>query len=125
MSRTKSEMKSWARENLKGIENTLFPSFDPELKALDEDGIRLDVRQSIKHGFFSMMCATETGLTMDEAKRFLEIATDEAGDDILVTTSVILNSFEENMELVEHAGKVGLIKPGISHLVANKPIETG
>jgi 4-hydroxy-tetrahydrodipicolinate synthase len=108
MSGTKSEMKKWAKEHIKGVENSLFPSFDPELKVLDEDGIRLDVRQSIKHGFFSTMCATETGLSMDEIKRFVEIAADEAGDDILVTTAVILNSFEENMELVEHAEKVGL-----------------
>lgn len=108
MLRNKAEMKKWAKEHIKGVENTLFPSFDPGLKELDEAGIRLDVRQSIRHGFTSMMCATETGLTLDEARRFLEIAADEAGDKIIVTTSVILNSFEENMELVESAEKAGL-----------------
>jgi 4-hydroxy-tetrahydrodipicolinate synthase len=75
---------------------------------LDEEGIRHDVRQSIAHGFFSMMCATETGLSLAEAKRFVEIAADEAQGEILVTTSLILDSFEQNMELMLHAEEVGL-----------------
>jgi 4-hydroxy-tetrahydrodipicolinate synthase len=108
MTRKKAELKTWAKEYLKGVENTLFPSFDPSLKELDEDGVRLDVRQSIAHGFFSTMCATETGLTLEEAKRFVEIAADEAQGRILVTTALILNSFEENMELMAHAERVGL-----------------
>ena len=108
MTRKKSELKNWARENMKGIENILFPSFTPDMKNLDEDGIRLDVQQSIKHGFFSTMCATETGLSLDESKRFVEIVANEANGKILVTTSLILNSFEENMELMAHAEKVGV-----------------
>ena len=86
----------------------LLPSFTTDLSALDEDGIRLDVRQSVAHSFFSMMAATETGLSPKESKRMLEIAVDEAGDDIVVTTSVILDSFDENMALMEHAEKVGV-----------------
>jgi 4-hydroxy-tetrahydrodipicolinate synthase len=108
MSRNKSELKQWAKENMKGIENTLFPSFTPDMKHLDEAGIRWDVQQSIKHGFFSMMCATETGLTLEEAKQFLSIAADEAGDAIIVTTSLILDSFADNMELLRHAEMVGV-----------------
>ena len=108
MSIKKTELKKWARENLKGVENTLFPSFTPDMKTLDEDGIRLDVRQSIKHGFFSTMCATETGLSLAECKRFVEIVVDEADGKIGVTTSLILDSFENNMELLIHAGKVGV-----------------
>lgn len=108
MSRNKSEMKQWAKENMKGVENTLFPSFTPDMKQLDEDGIRWDVQQSIKHGFFSMMCALETGLTMEEAKQFLAIAAAEAGDDIVVTTSIIMDTLEDNMELMLHAEKVGV-----------------
>lgn len=108
MAISKFELKKWAKEHMKGVENTLFPSFTPDMKDLDEEGIRLDVRQSIAHGFFSMMCATETGLTLEESKRFVEIAADEADGKIIVTTSLILNSFEEHMELAEHAEKVGL-----------------
>ena len=108
MSRKKSEMKQWSKKHMKGVENTLFPSFTPDMKRLDEAGIRWDVQQSIKHGFFSMMCATETGLTLDEAKQFVAIAADEAGDDILVTVSLILDTFADNMALLRHAEKVGV-----------------
>jgi len=108
MNREKSQLKKWAKEHLKGAENILFPSFLLGMKELDEDGIRLDVRQSIKHGFFSTMCATETGLTLKEAKRFVEIVADESKDKILVTTSLILDSFEDNMELMIQAEKVGV-----------------
>ncbi|GIK56773.1 MAG: dihydrodipicolinate synthase family protein [Chloroflexi bacterium] len=55
-----------------------------------------------------MMCATETGLTLPEAKQFLAIAADEAGDKIIVTTSLILDSFDDNMELMRHAEEVGV-----------------
>jgi 4-hydroxy-tetrahydrodipicolinate synthase len=104
----KSELKKWSKDHLKGVENTLFPSFMPDMKNLDEEGIRLDVRQSIKHGFYSTMCATEAGLTQEECKRFVEIVTDEAKEKIVVTTSLILDSFENNMELLKHAEKVGV-----------------
>lgn len=108
MTRQKSQLKRWAREHMKGVENTLFPSFTSDMKDLDEEAIRHDVRQSIAHGFFSMMCATETGLTLEESKRFLAIAADEAKGKIVVTTSVILDSFEANLELLAHAEKVGV-----------------
>jgi 4-hydroxy-tetrahydrodipicolinate synthase len=104
----KSELKKWSKDHLKGIENTLFPSFTPDMKNLDEEGIRLDVRQSIKHGFYSTMCATETGLTLEECKHFVEIVADEAKEKIVVTTSLILDSFESNMELLKYAEKVGV-----------------
>ncbi|GIK56774.1 MAG: hypothetical protein BroJett015_24370 [Chloroflexota bacterium] len=44
MSRKKSDLKQWAKENMKGVENTLFPSFTPDMKHLDEAGIRWDVQ---------------------------------------------------------------------------------
>ncbi len=40
----KQEMKRWAKEHHKGVENTLFPSFTPDMQVLGEAGIRLDVR---------------------------------------------------------------------------------
>ena len=108
MNLKKSELKAWARQSLKGIENTTFPSFTPDMNSLDEEGIRLDVQQSIRHGFFSTMCATETGLTLEESKRFVEIVADEANKKILVTTSLILNTVDDNMELMQHSEKVGV-----------------
>lgn len=82
---SKADRKEWARERFVGAESSLLPSFTPDLSQLDEAGIRYDVRQSIKHGFFSVFCAG-VGLTSEEKRRFIEIAVDEAGGDILVSS---------------------------------------
>ena len=73
----RADRKAWAREHFKGFENILLPSFTPDLKKLDEAGIRLDVRKSIEHGFFSTL-APAIALTPAEYRRFLEICVDEA-----------------------------------------------
>jgi hypothetical protein len=39
-----SGKKQWARENYKGVEDSLKTPFSPDFEELDEDGIRLDVR---------------------------------------------------------------------------------
>lgn len=78
------------------------------MQELDEDGIRLDVRQSIAHGFTSMMCTAEVGLSFEEAKRFVQIATDEAGDRIRVTTDLLFETWDQQFEMIEWGEKVGL-----------------
>lgn len=104
----KSDLKQWAQENMKGVENCTYPSFMPNLKDLDEEGIRWDVRQAIKHGFSSTACICESGLFFPEAKRFVEIVSDEAQGRIMVSTTVLFDSFEQNFAMLEHAEKVGL-----------------
>ena len=103
----RQEMKAWARAHLRGIENTIYPSFTPDLAELDEEGIRLDVQQSIRHGFCSTLVACETGLSFDEAKRLLSIVVDEAKDKLGVGVTLIFNSIEENIAMARHAEKIG------------------
>jgi 4-hydroxy-tetrahydrodipicolinate synthase len=107
MSVRREERKEWARSALRGLENALMPSFGPDLTTLDEEGIRWDVRQAIAHGFFSTMCAVETGLTLAEQKRFVEIACDEARGRILVSFTLLQDSFEDSLELLAHAERCG------------------
>lgn len=102
----KGAYKQWAREHYKGMENLLLPSFKSDFSGIDEDGIRHDVRQSIKHGFFST-AGVATLSTFEEYKRMLEIATDEAGDEMLVGAYVGEPTREANIELLAHAEKVG------------------
>jgi len=73
----RKDRKEWARGHFRGFENILMPSFVPGSGQLDEAGIRLDVRQSIDHGFFSSMCALET-LSAEESRAMVAIALDEA-----------------------------------------------
>ena len=107
MAVTRNERKKWARGALVGLENALMPSFTPDLLDLDEEGIRWDVRQAKAHGFFSTMCAVETGLTTEEAKRFISIVCDEAGNDILVSFTLLNDSFKQSLDLLEHAEEAG------------------
>lgn len=107
MSVRRTERKQWARDALRGIENAMMPSFTPDLAALCEEGIRWDVRQAIAHGFFSTMCAVETGLTLAEQKRFVEIVCDEARGRILVSFTLLQDSVEDSLELLAHAERCG------------------
>ena len=53
------------------------------------------------------MCALETGLSPDEAKRFVSVACDEAGDELSVGVSLGVDSFALARELLEHAESAG------------------
>lgn len=102
-----AEMKPWAREQLKGVQNLLMPSFLPDMSALDEDAIRLDVEHSIRHGFFSTHCAIEAGLSFDEARRFVEIVVAAARGRILVSATVIFDTVERNIEFLRVIADLG------------------
>lgn len=103
----RDERKSWAQDALRGIENALMPSFSADLTELDEEGIRWDVRQAIAHGFFSTMCTCEVGLTLEENMRFLDIVCDEAQGRILVSFTLLQDSFEDSLALLAHAERAG------------------
>jgi len=103
---SKAHRKAWAREHFRGFENILVPSFTADLKALDEAGIRLDVRQSIAHGFFSTLCAP-AALSLEEMKRFMEIAVDEAAGKITVAFAAHTDTDARMLDLIAHGEKVG------------------
>jgi len=102
----KDHHKDWARERYKGMENLLMPSFTPDLKGLDEEGIRHDVRQSIAHGFFSIACVAPL-TPLPEYKRLLEIVCEEGNGRILVGAYVGEATEEQNLDLLAHAERVG------------------
>lgn len=102
-----SAKKLWAKERLRGIENCIFPSFTPDLRQLDADGIRHDVRQSVAHGFCSTVCVVEAGLDFQEAKRFVSIVAEAAAGDILVSVNLIFNNLDDNIAMARHAAAAG------------------
>lgn len=102
-----STQKRWADEQMVGVENQLMPSFTPDLSELDEAGIRLDVQQTKAHGFSSTLCTAEAGMSLEETRQFLSIVTDEAGDELKVSTTLVGDSFEENHELLAYAEETG------------------
>ena len=121
MTVARKDRKAWARQHFRGFENVLLPSFSADLQVLDEEGIRLDVRQSIRHGFFSSLCSLETGLSVEEKKLMLSVATDEAGNDIGISMSLVGETLDENIELLKYAEAVGVTHALISYPQAFVP----
>ena len=76
-----SEKKQWAREHLRGLGSLVMPSFTPDFEALDEEGIRLDIRHRIKQGFTSITVSAN-GASAEQSKRMWELVREEAGGKI-------------------------------------------
>jgi 4-hydroxy-tetrahydrodipicolinate synthase len=104
---SKNDRKEWARQHFKGMENFVLPSFSPDLKELDEQGIRNDVRHAIRQGF-GATTSTALGMTRAERKRMLEIIADEARGKILVGGTMGGSTFDEKVEAFKHAESIGV-----------------
>ena len=63
---------------MRGVCNVIMPTFTSDLKRLNEQAIRHDVRREIELGFWGALVVSECGTTHDEYQRFLEICADEA-----------------------------------------------
>ena len=102
---SRSERKDWAREHLKGMGNALMPSFTADFKSLDEDGIRHDVKQSIKHGFTSCT-VTAVGADAPQRTRMMEIVREESQGKI-ETAVIVGGTAEAAIESLAYAAKMG------------------
>ncbi len=104
----RADAKQWAKQNFRGLEVPIFPSFTPDMMELDEDGIRYDVNTIIDNGFVSVLVAGEAcGMSFEERKKFVEIVNDEANGRIHVSVSVIMDTIEQNIALLQHHEKTG------------------
>jgi 4-hydroxy-tetrahydrodipicolinate synthase len=102
-----SEAKEWARGFYRGLASTILPSFTPDELALDEKGVRHDIRELIKHGFFSTTLGTELGTTKEEDKRFVEWCVDEAKGEIGITLELRYYNLKDNIEMARFAEEAG------------------
>ena len=75
---TKSEARDWARENLRGVINTISPTFTNDFATVNEAAIRHDVRKQLEFGFNGALLVSEVSITLPEYETFCEIAADEA-----------------------------------------------
>ncbi len=103
----KSEAKEWAKGFFRGLEATILPSFTPEELILDEVAIRHDVRELIKHGFFSAVTVNDAGTTKEEDKRFVQYCVDEAKGKIGIGLSLRYPTLKSNMEMAKYAQDIG------------------
>jgi 4-hydroxy-tetrahydrodipicolinate synthase len=120
---TKSEAKQWAKKNFRGLEVPIFPSFSPDMMELDEEGIRYDVNQIIANGFASVLVAGEAcGMSFEERKKFVEIVNDEVKGRIHVSVSVIMDTVEQNVELLKCHEKAGGTLAMVGHPMMYDPL---
>ena len=105
--RAGEDHKAWARKHFRGKENLFLPSFTQDFAQLDEEGIRADVRQAARHGFFSTLPVSLGLKSRDESRRLLEIVADEARGKILVTAGVSGRAFDEQVDGLRFAERAG------------------
>ncbi|MEE8429500.1 MAG: dihydrodipicolinate synthase family protein, partial [Gammaproteobacteria bacterium] len=103
----KTEAKEWAKSFYRGLEATILPSFTRDELVLDEAAIRHDVRELIKHGFFSAITVNDTGTSKEEDKLFAQWCVDEAKGKIGIGFSLRYPTLNDNIEMAKFAEAVG------------------
>jgi 4-hydroxy-tetrahydrodipicolinate synthase len=87
--------KAWAKHALRGGESFVMTSMQPDLKTLDEEGIRRDVRHAIAQGFCSILPLT-LAIDAKTEKQFHEIVADEGKGKILTVGVIRAGKWEES-----------------------------
>src|SRR6266540_1098804 len=103
----KKDAREWAREHLRGVANVVIPSYTSDLKALNEKGIRHDIRLELEYGFAGTLLVSEVAITLDEYRQFFEWANDEAKGRLMLIHHASFNNLEENIEAVRLAEENG------------------
>ena len=103
----KNDARDWARTTMKGVANTITPTFTRDLKGLNEKAIRHDVRKEIEYGCWGTLLVSETATTLDEYIRFTEWARDESKDGLHLIHHASFNTLEENIEAVQATEQAG------------------
>lgn len=103
----KSEARAWAREHMKGCANVVIPSYTADLERLNEKGIRHDIRQCIKHGFYGTLLVSEVAITIDEYRQFVRWSHDEAAGKLALIHHAGFGTLAQNIEAVKAAEEEG------------------
>jgi 4-hydroxy-tetrahydrodipicolinate synthase len=119
----KHEAKEWARSVYRGLDTTILPCFTPDTLALDEAGIRHDMRLLLQQGFFAVTLVSggEAGTTPEEDRRFVEWCVDEARGKVGITLNLRYYTLAENIAMARHAEAVGCHSVMISYPTNFRP----
>jgi 4-hydroxy-tetrahydrodipicolinate synthase len=102
------EAREWALGALTGCAGCVQPTFTGDLADLNEEAIRHDVRIEKEHGMSAVLLVSESGTTQAEMRRFVEIAADEAGDDLVTILQASQPTLADTLASVEHAAGAGV-----------------
>src|SRR5258708_2804284 len=108
----KHEAKDWARANVKGIFHGATTPFTDDLKRIDEDALRANLRHCVSLGADGLgwggPLAEPHSLTTDERKRGHEILAEEAQRaGVLSYAYPVSDSVATTLELARHAADAG------------------
>jgi 4-hydroxy-tetrahydrodipicolinate synthase len=103
----KDEAREWARENMRGVANVVIPSYTRDLRQLNEQGIRHDIRKEIEYGFWGTLLVSEVAVTIPEYGQFVRWAHDEAGGKLTLIHHAGFSTLADNIEAVQLAEKAG------------------
>ena len=99
--------RSWALSELTGCCGCVLPTFTSDLSGLDEEAIRNDVRLEKSFGMKAILVVAEGGTTLDEYIRFVDMAVDEAGDDLVTFVHASQPTWDGMVALVDAAASSG------------------
>jgi len=127
MQYNRSEAKDWAKENWRGVCNVIMPSFSADLSSLNEAAIRHDVRKNIELGFWGALLVSECATTLDEYKRFMEIAVDEAKGRQHFLIQGVFDTREQIVEIAKAGESIGISglllgQPAMLHLKTERDL---
>lgn len=105
---TRAEAKDRARNDWRGACNVTLPSFSADFASLNEAAIRHDVELAAGYGFWGTLVASESGTTVDEYVRFLEIAADAAPGDFRIVAHLSFSTVEEALLVADAAEGIGV-----------------
>lgn len=104
---TRAEIKDRARSEWVGTCNVTLPSFNEDFSGLNEAGIRHDVKLAAEHGYWGTLIASESGTTVEEYKRFLEVAAEAAPEGFKLVAHLSFSTVEEALDVARVAEGVG------------------
>lgn len=111
-----------------GASTALITPFDEE-DNFDEDGYRENIKAQIKGGIDGIVPVGTTGecatLSLEEHEKVVEVAVDEADEEVPVIAGAGSNSTKEALELTKHATEVGADGVLLVGPYYNKPTQRG
>ncbi len=107
-----SPQKEWAREHYKGMANFVLPTLSPDYKTIDEEAIRADVKNSIRHGVMGTVLYP-VGVNPDQHNQVIKIICDEAKGTKLLPGDIIGGTSEaadmDHLAAIENIGLTHLL----------------
>jgi dihydrodipicolinate synthase/N-acetylneuraminate lyase len=105
---TRGEVKERARTEWAGACNVTLPSFTEDFSGLNEAGIRHDVVHAAELGFWGTLVASESGTTLAEYKRFLEVAVEAAPPNFKIVSHLSFDTVEQGIEVATLSEDLGI-----------------